>query len=103
MFCPSCRRENQPADKFCRGCGQKLQLACAKCGRLLLQEDAFCGACGTSVDSGEVSASNSSPSETAVSATTLSAPPTSFANGRYEVKKFLGEGLLSVGPMGMIR
>ena len=83
MRCSSCGLENRSDLAFCTGCGSKLQTACPACGAPSQPEDTFCGRCGKPIRE----ASRPEPSESpAVVA------PTSFANGRYQVKELLGEG-----------
>ena len=88
MLCGQCGRENRPEASFCRGCGQALVSECPSCGRTLDPDDAFCDGCGTRVDSVDVASSRVSPPQIS----TESSSPSSFANGRYQVKRFLGEG-----------
>jgi DNA repair exonuclease SbcCD ATPase subunit len=51
--CPSCGRSNTPGDRFCVGCGQKLEAqkpsapTCSACGAPLKTEARFCVSCGT--------------------------------------------------------
>jgi tetratricopeptide (TPR) repeat protein/archaellum biogenesis ATPase FlaH len=82
MKCPKCGTENPQGSAFCRGCGQSLQaeLTCPQCGYVNLQDSRFCNKCGKSLI--EPTPEKTSPSP----------EPTSFANGRYQVKNFLGEG-----------
>ena len=86
MNCSSCGRENKEGAKFCRGCGGPLALTCAACGAPLEADGAFCDACGTAVG-GPTRASGPAPTPA-----TSPALPSSFADGRYQVKRFLGEG-----------
>ena len=82
MKCPKCGYENPKGVKFCNSCGAELKskLVCPQCGQKNPQRSKFCNACGHSLV--EPAPVSSQPS----------AEPTSFANGRYQVKKFLGEG-----------
>ena len=82
MNCPKCRADNREDAQYCRKCGQSLQaeLVCRNCQHPNSPDSSFCDTCGHSLV--EESAGPSSPSTM----------PTSFANGRYQVKKFLGEG-----------
>ena len=46
--CPSCGAAVQAGDKFCSGCGQKLEVAafCPACGAKVNAGDRFCSGCG---------------------------------------------------------
>ena len=81
MKCPKCQTENREEAEFCRKCGQSLQaeLVCTKCEHINPQDSAFCEKCGHSLAE---PAPEAPPSP----------EPTSFAEGRYQVKKFIGEG-----------
>ena len=92
MLCPRCSRENPQGSKFCLDCGAPLSSACSRCGHELPPGSRFCNACGTPVEQ---------PSQPVVVDRPLTPPatqmratpqPASFANGRYQVKEFLGEG-----------
>jgi ribosomal protein L40E len=81
MKCPLCQAENPEKRKFCRECGAKLLNICPECGTENPLEDKFCGECGHALlEQAPAPAKPSTPQ------------PTSFAGGRYQVKKFLGEG-----------
>jgi tetratricopeptide (TPR) repeat protein len=84
MKCPKCQTENREGAQFCRVCGQSLQqeLKCPKCGHINLHDSQFCDKCGSPL------ALSAIPSPT----TPPTPVPSSFINGRYKVKKFLGEG-----------
>jgi tetratricopeptide (TPR) repeat protein len=83
MKCPKCQAELPDDAKFCGVCGQSLKAerVCPQCGQANPQDFQFCLQCGHSLV-------EPAPQPTAP----LSPEPTSFANGRYQVKKFLGEG-----------
>jgi tetratricopeptide (TPR) repeat protein len=80
MKCPNCQYENPEDAKFCEQCGTQLLYKCPGCGAKVSPTARFCKECGHSLV------------EPAPEASQPSIGPTSFANGRYEVKKFLGEG-----------
>ena len=87
MRCPACNEENLDIRKFCRRCGAPLAVAaaCPKCGASNESGAAYCGDCGVPLAS--LAATGSAARE-------APAPPhpTSFVDGRYEVRRFLGEG-----------
>jgi eukaryotic-like serine/threonine-protein kinase len=86
MKCPHCQGENREGAEFCGKCGKSLssEQACPQCKHLNPTENTFCDRCGQHL----------------IPVTALTPPiptpiqpqPTSFAGGRYQVKKFLGEG-----------
>ena len=82
MKCPKCGYENREGAGFCGECGQSFVAAktCPQCRHANPQGNKFCDKCGYSL--AEPASETPSPSPM----------PTSFANGRYQVKKFLGEG-----------
>ena len=86
MNCPSCRQK-----KFCDSCGTSLALWCSSCQEQLRQGARFCDACGTPVPTVDDVSLPVAGLPTAPTAP-ASDQPTSFANGRYQVKRFLGEG-----------
>jgi tetratricopeptide (TPR) repeat protein len=81
MKCPKCQAELPDNANFCGVCGQSLKAerVCPQCGRVNPQEFQFCLQCGRAL------AEPLPPGP-------RSPEPTSFAGGRYQVKKFLGEG-----------
>jgi len=82
MKCPQCQTRNSDSAKFCTACGQQLQteLACPQCHHANKPTAKFCEECGYVL--AELTPATAPPSPA----------PTSFAGGRYQVKKFLGEG-----------
>jgi class 3 adenylate cyclase len=86
MLCPSCSHDNREGAAFCEGCGTPLVRRCPKCGADLRTSARFCDSCGEAI--GEATAL---PTRTPTPAPSP-ALPTSFAGGRYQVKRFLGEG-----------
>ncbi len=86
MICSGCGQENRAGRKFCAGCGSPLSLVCGSCGATNEPGERFCGQCGRPL--GEEAAA---PARTPSPAPSP-ALPASFADGRYRVKGFLGEG-----------
>jgi tetratricopeptide (TPR) repeat protein len=82
MKCPKCGYENREGAGFCGECGHLFaaEKTCPQCGQTNPQGGKFCDTCGHSL------------AEPAPETPSPSSAPTSFANGRYQVKKFLGEG-----------
>ncbi len=85
MQCPSCNRENPEDAAFCNGCGSPLELLCGECGRANPASSGFCNGCGSALFGGVTPDRTPTPEP----APTL---PSSLAGGRYDVKRFLGEG-----------
>jgi len=83
MKCPKCQTNNRDGAQYCKKCGQSLQaeLVCKNCQHPNSPDSTFCEKCGQPLV----------PTPSALP-TPPSPMPTSFANGRYQVKKFLGEG-----------
>jgi class 3 adenylate cyclase/tetratricopeptide (TPR) repeat protein len=50
MKCPKCQLENREGAKFCKGCGNVLELACPNCGKVISPDSRFCDACGHSLE-----------------------------------------------------
>jgi hypothetical protein len=89
MLCPSCSHDNPEGSQFCRGCGAALQIeiACPNCGSVHPLGSKFCNKCGQRLN-------EAAPAPPAHTPTPAPSPalPTSFASGRYKVKRFPGEG-----------
>jgi tetratricopeptide (TPR) repeat protein len=82
MKCPQCQTENSDTAKFCTACGQQLQteMVCPQCHHTNKAIAKFCEECGHVLVELTPTTAQTSPM------------PTSFAGGRYQVKRFLGEG-----------
>ena len=46
MKCPKCQFENREGAKFCKECGNNLELACSGCGTVYEIGSKFCDECG---------------------------------------------------------
>ncbi len=90
MLCPSCSHDNREGRKFCVSCGSRLASSCPTCGAHSAPDERFCGECGASlVDTAERPTRTPTPAPTPAPSPAL---PASFASGRYQVQRFLGEG-----------
>ena len=94
MRCPSCGHENPNGALFCNACGARLETPCPSCGQTNRPGSAFCSNCG-----GRLADTSSAPTEgrgdlapTTTQPVSLQGEPSAFGAGRYEVKRFLGEG-----------
>ncbi len=85
MKCPSCQTELPENAKFCMTCGKTLQseIVCRNCAHVNPLAAKFYLQCGHPLTPVQVLPTPSPPTPV----------PTSFVNGRYKVKKFLGEGV----------
>ena len=83
MRCSSCSKENPQGSQFCESCGSRLAPVCPACGAEISQDARFCKACGQELDR---------PPPAARTPTPAPALPASFASGRYQVQRFIGEG-----------
>ena len=83
MKCPRCGHENREEAGFCVECAQPLEAEplCPECGHTNPIGSKFCEQCAHSL-----------AEPTAEKPPQPPPAPTSFAGGRYQVKKFLGEG-----------
>ena len=98
--CRSCGRAAKPGARFCAGCGGALAAVCGACGAPVEHPAVrFCEQCGFELAAGSVS-----PSDSPSPGPLMSFPPVrpaqphepaipgSFAAGRYQTRRFLGEG-----------
>ena len=92
MKCQSCDFENPAGSAFCEECGSGLQPACPSCGSEIRAGARFCRSCGANLIEAALPVTDTPPSAQTAATPPPSAQPTSFANGRYQVKRFLGEG-----------
>jgi len=85
MKCRKCQTDNLENSKFCKKCGQPLraEVICHNCQHQNAPDSEFCVQCGQPLANTQLQATSPTPSST---------QPASFAGGRYQVKKFLGEG-----------
>jgi hypothetical protein len=89
VHCPNCGHDNPEAVKFCGECGKRLLVACSVCQEPNPPANRFCHACGAPLT--EAVGVAPEPDAPALHPSSAS-PPASLVGGRYEVKKFLGEG-----------
>ena len=92
MTCPQCGQENSSEMRFCGGCGSPLATRCDSCGFDNPPAFRFCGQCGTPLTAGGVASQPPTITTAPLQQKPADSQPTSFADGRYQVKSFLGEG-----------
>ena len=46
MICPKCQTNLPDGAKFCKECGQKIEMVCPECGKSLPPDSKFCLECG---------------------------------------------------------
>src|SRR6202521_3280446 len=85
MTCSQCGQENREGRRFCAQCGGSLASACPSCGAANEPGQRLCCGCRKTLDA----VTTAAPAATPVHSPAL---PSSFADGRYQVKGFLGEG-----------
>jgi eukaryotic-like serine/threonine-protein kinase len=87
MKCPKCQTENAETARFCKVCGLSLKadVACPQCRHANLPDSRFCEQCGRPLPA-------IAPHAVSAEGPRAAAMPTSVANGRYHVRKSLGEG-----------
>lgn len=85
MQCPKCRADNRDGVRFCEECGAMLEIRCPACNALIPPGKKFCGECGADL-------AQPAPLESSVAPSSPPELPSSFLDGRYQVKEFLGKG-----------
>lgn len=80
VACPSCGRANRSDARFCDRCSSDLPRDCPGCGARPAIGDVFCARCGSRLASSGTERIADPPL------------PEHFGDGRYEVKKMIGEG-----------
>jgi eukaryotic-like serine/threonine-protein kinase len=87
MNCAACGRDNPDDANYCRGCGRALhgEISCLACGSQNPAESSFCNKCGRPLG-------GASPPAPVGMASPALPEPTAFCDGRYTVKRLLGEG-----------
>ena len=89
MLCPTCSHENRDGARFCGNCRASLvtSVPCPSCGSSNPSDQRYCDQCGQ-----ELTAEAISRATPPAPASPISDQPSSFADGRYQVERFLGEG-----------
>jgi class 3 adenylate cyclase/tetratricopeptide (TPR) repeat protein len=77
MECPECQFVNRDGAKFCKKCGNKLELLCPSCGHLNQADSLFCDECGYNLKTPE------------------QAPSIDFSAPQSYTPKFLAEKILT--------
>ena len=91
MDCPACGAANPTGQRFCGRCGAPLvplaplMMICPACASESPPGQRFCGNCGQALSPPGAGPSVGPPQS-------APADPAAFVDGRYQVKKFLGEG-----------
>ena len=100
LTCASCGSPHEPDERFCGKCGAPLAsspaaapgtLSCPRCGLSNPLQASFCNGCATSL-AGEASVSTQAAPTPSRSSAVQSTQPSSFATGRYQIARALGEG-----------
>ena len=94
MICPTCGFENPEGMKFCGKCATVLVTSCPSCGSESPPGFKFCGSCGSPLTEA-IPPSRRGPDisgRAAQDAVAAEDMPSSFADGRYQVQKLLGQG-----------
>jgi hypothetical protein len=90
MQCPTCTHDNPAGSSFCEECGVRLRASCPACGTEISPTAKFCRSCGAALT--PTDGERGPAAQPAPVATPSRPEPRSFAGGRYQVKRFLGEG-----------
>lgn len=85
MDCPSCGQANPSEARFCMSCAQAFKRDCSSCGAEAPPQARFCVSCAAPLDEAPPPTHTPTPQPSP-------ALPSSLANGRYQVQRFLGEG-----------
>src|SRR3990170_3087110 len=88
VLCPSCGHENLDEAQYCSQCAAELEPVCPSCQTRNQPGSRFCHRCRESLSSAEPAA----PPPRTPTPQPSPALPASFADGRYRVQRFLGEG-----------
>ena len=83
MNCGSCEHRNPSAARFCEECGERIKSACSGCGTALSAQAKFCHECGRRTEGADAAVAPTPPAQT---------EPSRLADGRYELRRFIGEG-----------
>src|SRR5208282_6510448 len=92
MLCESCGSDNPEGRSFCGKCGVQLGVACDGCGAFNGLDQHFCGGCGKSLHGRTAAATIPAAGVAPAQPAARRALPESIANGRYRVRRLLGEG-----------
>ncbi|MFQ5512056.1 MAG: protein kinase, partial [Candidatus Krumholzibacteriia bacterium] len=89
MDCPRCGQGNREEAQFCDHCGAAMRATCPQCESELRSEAKFCDRCGYRIEASGPVAVTATP---AAAGSVTPPVPSGFADERYQIKEFLGEG-----------
>jgi len=96
LSCPACGGANPESSRFCGACGATLGAPppCPTCGTETERGQRFCRDCGAGLEAERLSISSGHPATRISAEAPAQAPsdPSSVAQGRYLIERFLGEG-----------